>query len=68
MQVETAAIDGTYGELVDAAEDIAEILNAKASSRLDLTPAVERWLVAQLEEIELALARDVDTYGGRSAA
>jgi hypothetical protein len=64
MQVETAAIDGTYGELVDAAEDIADILSAKANNRLDLTPALERWLVDQLEAIEVGLIRHVPAERG----
>jgi hypothetical protein len=56
MYVETSPIEGTYEELVDAAEDLAGILNAKASNHLDLTPAVERWLIDQLEQVERSLA------------
>jgi hypothetical protein len=55
MQVETAPVRGTYDELVDAAEDIDGILCAKASNQLDLTPALERWLVDVLEQIAAAL-------------
>jgi hypothetical protein len=74
MRVKTAAIGGTYEELVDAAENILEILSARANDQLDLTPAVERWLVDQLEQIEVTLAaRDArpaifPRIRGRSAA
>lgn len=62
MQIETAVIDGTYAELWDATEDIAEILGAKMTDLLELTPVVERWLADQLELIEVALARHLDVY------
>lgn len=60
MEIETSAIHGSYDELLDIADDLAEILSAAAEDRLDLTPPLERWLVRQLEEIELALTRRID--------
>jgi hypothetical protein len=68
MQVETAAIGGTYEELVDAAEGIGDILSAKANNRLDLTPTLERWLIGQLEAIEVALVRNFDAEHGEVVA
>lgn len=62
MEVTAGVIRGSYEELVDAAEDLGDILSA-ATNLLDLTPALQRWLVGQLEEVELALARELDTYG-----
>lgn len=63
MEVTTGAIRGSYEEPVDAAEDLGDILSAAATNLVDLTPVIERWLIDQLEEIELALARELDTYG-----
>lgn len=64
MQVETTAIHGTYDELRDAAEDIAKILSAKVSNVLDLSPAAERWLIDQLDEIELLLRSQLGSDRG----
>ena len=62
MEVQTVAIRGTYEELVDAAEDLGDLLSAAV---LDLTPAVRTWLGEQLELIELALVEQLD--GGDAA-
>jgi hypothetical protein len=56
MEVQTDAIRGTYAELVDAAEDVRNVLGAVANDELELTPVVQTWLVRQVERIELALA------------
>lgn len=65
MQLELAAIDGTYPELMDAAENVVEILSAKESNQVELTPVVEGWLIALLERIELCLATDaIEADGG----
>lgn len=63
MEVQTDAIQGTYEELVDAAEDLADLLSAAASNLLDLTPTTQRWLSGQLEHVEVALTRHL----GRAA-
>lgn len=68
MRVQTDAIQGTYGELVDAAEDLGEILSAAASNILDLTPSVQVWLVDQLERVELALTEHLGTIDGKTGA
>jgi hypothetical protein len=57
MEVQTVAIRGTYEELVDAAEDLGDLLS---TTLLDLTPAVRTWLGEQLELIELALVQQLD--------
>ena len=67
MEVQTDGIRGTYEELVDAAEDLGDILSAAASDLLDLTPAVQVWLVDQLERVELALAHELDGDGQRAS-
>jgi hypothetical protein len=59
MKVQTVEIRGSYDELVDAAEDISQILGAVANNQLDLTPIVQSWLNEQLERIELAFAGQV---------
>ena len=56
MQVDTAPMRGTYEELEDVAEDIFQILKAKANNRLDLNPVCERWFVDLLEDIDLTLS------------
>ena len=59
MKVQADEIRGSYDELVDAAEDISQILSAVANNQLDLTPIVQSWLNEQLERIELAFAGQV---------
>lgn len=68
MYIDTTAIEGTYEELVDAAEDIAGILSAKADNRLDLAPTIERWLVDQLDQLEHGLAMHLAARGETAAA
>ena len=48
-------IDGSYDELVDAAEDIEGIMRLFASNQLDLTPITQAWLADQLELVEQQL-------------
>jgi hypothetical protein len=61
VEVQTVAIRGTYNELVDAAEDLGDVLSA---TLLDLTPVVRTWLGEQLELIELALVQQLDGSDG----
>jgi hypothetical protein len=58
MEVRTEPLRGGVGEVLDAAEDVGELLSAVADHRLDLSPLCERWLIAQLDSIEQALARE----------
>jgi|GEM_PF-6308535 len=58
MEVQTEPLRGDVGELLDVAEDVGELLSAVADDRLELSPLCEHWLVAQLESIEHALARE----------
>lgn len=68
MHVQISAIRGSYEELADAAEDIDDILSALENNQLDLTPIVQQWLLDQLEEIEVSLARNLDGTPSRREA
>jgi hypothetical protein len=57
MEVHTERLRGSVEEVLDAAEDLGDLLSAVADHRLDLSPLCEHRLVAQLESIERALAR-----------
>jgi hypothetical protein len=48
-------LQGEYEELVDAAEDIGNLLEVEGGGLFDLTPLVGGWLAEQLACIEEAL-------------
>lgn len=62
----TTAISGTYEELYDVADDLGSLLEAVAANVIDLTPIVQMWLTAHLEDIELLLTAETDA--GKDAA